>query len=151
MTTKGHTRIWSSPRKSILGHLVNSLPSVICAQVKSIPFGIDFYVRQRISFRIDSYVRQRGPEGSPSSLPHDEYGNFYFFVHYAIGNTAQDRNCQSAPPMRTYNNQIYLRPCSLFHNTLTGCPAVITVFDWTPFLSQRFFISPAYPSAASLR
>ncbi|MDA8106904.1 MAG: hypothetical protein M0Z71_16190, partial [Nitrospiraceae bacterium] len=59
MTTKGHTKVWSSPRKSIIGHLVKSLPYVIHPQDKSVPFGIDFYVRQRISFRIDSYVRQR--------------------------------------------------------------------------------------------
>jgi len=59
MIKKGSARICPAPRKSILRHLGKAFSSVLPAQDKPMPFGIDFYVRQRISFGIDSYVRQR--------------------------------------------------------------------------------------------
>ncbi len=55
----GYTKIWLTLGKSITRHLVRSFFSKAHLQDELLPFGIDFYVRQRISFRIDSYVRQR--------------------------------------------------------------------------------------------
>ncbi len=69
MTQNGHTIICPGSKKSILRHSVKSLSLMICAKGKTIPFRIDFYVRQRISFRIDSYVRQRAPKPKPAAKP----------------------------------------------------------------------------------
>ena len=76
--------------------------------------------RTTLNLHISSGIKK--PEGFLSLPPHDKYRNFCFFVDYAIGNAAEDRNCQSALPVRAHNNQICLCPRSFLHNSLNGMP-----------------------------
>lgn len=51
---------WTLRRKSIAGHVAKSFPISPMPRAILITFGIDFFMRQRISFQVDFYVRQQG-------------------------------------------------------------------------------------------